>query len=282
MAGPRLATFCHVPKTAGTTLLVLLRRSLGLRHADIAPRCGRICDVRDLRIALRLYPRAISIAGHGLRPFVDYEEFSEQLSWYTVLREPIARSISNYQHQVERMGRSESLETWLDRPENRNWHVRMLSGGQHLEVAKRTLERMRCFGSVERLAEFLVLLRSSMGWPELKLDVSAQRNTARRGSVAAHIREHSEDHEPSLRKANELDLELYRYAMDELYPRRIQEYGEERLEAEIGGAMTHPCRSDLVRGLAADAYRRGGYKPLVRVMRGISRARGDTPLPTDR
>ncbi|MDP9178578.1 MAG: sulfotransferase family protein [Gemmatimonadota bacterium] len=105
----RIGCFCHIPKTAGLTVELLLKRHFGMRHPGglaVTPRRGLGYDAADMRAALSLRPNVASLSGHGLRPFVDYAEMDDRLVWYTILRDPIRRCISNYQHQVEGSRRS--------------------------------------------------------------------------------------------------------------------------------------------------------------------------------
>lgn len=264
-----IGCFCHIPKTGGTTVDVLLRRHFGLRHLDVPPRQGYVCDAADLRTALRLRPNLASISGpHGFRPYVDYGEMADRLVWYTILRDPIPRCISNYQHQVERMGVKLPFEQWLRRPANRNWQVRMLSGGQDLEAAKRTLaSKIRCLGFLERFDEFMLLLRHRLDWPGMKVAYGRSRNPAKKGRVARQIKESWALYESVVVETNVLDQQLYDFALRQIYPLQVTEYGERRLQADLESEFAECTATwgEKVRELGNHAYRELIYKPLSRV-----------------
>ena len=84
MAGEdEIIAFSAIEKTGSITLTQLLRRHFGIRHFDCVDRRRTQGPLQhlaeDLRYDLRLHPWARSIAGHGLMPFIDYQEFQDRL-----------------------------------------------------------------------------------------------------------------------------------------------------------------------------------------------------------
>ena len=71
-----MLALCHIPKTAGTTIVGMLRRSYGMRHCDVEPIVGRsgVYGKPDHRFAQRLHPRLASVAGHQVTPASDLDE----------------------------------------------------------------------------------------------------------------------------------------------------------------------------------------------------------------
>ena len=126
MSHERIIAFSHIPKTAGMTVQLLLRRHFGLRHLDLPK--GFIYTEALLSRDLRLNPLIRSLAGHSLRPFVDFGALEDRLVWYTFLCDPVKRFVSHYQHAVEKGGVQTPFDEWLREPENANWQVRMLAG----------------------------------------------------------------------------------------------------------------------------------------------------------
>jgi hypothetical protein len=228
-----IAVFSHVPKTGGMTLVHLLRRNLGLRHLEVLPRGEWVYQRSDLARDLRLAPWVRSISGHGLRPYVDFGDLRVRLRWYTILRDPVARCISNYQHHVEKKGSQMDFISWMQHAPNRNWHVRMFAGEQNLEAAKENLSRMACVGFLERYDEFLLLLRRALGWPDFQVAYVSKRNPARTGEVRRRIEEDMDRYAPVIHETNELDLQLHDYARDVLYPTQVATYGQEQLAADL-------------------------------------------------
>lgn len=237
---PTLDVFCHIPKTGGMTFHHMLRRYFGGSHLEGLPRSGRVYDALDLKRDLAFMPGLRSLGGHGMRPFVDFGDFSDRLRWYTILRDPVPRTVSNYQHQVEKMGLREDLLTWLAHPHNRNWSVRMLAGGQDLEAAKRALDAFACVGFMDRYNEFLLLLRERLEWRGFNVTYRRIRNPARAGSVRDRIMGDPETYGDALAEANALDLQLYAYAREVVYPRQVAEYGERRLAGDLEREYVEP------------------------------------------
>lgn len=197
--------FSHLHKAAGTTVNAMLRRSFGSNHMDVEPLEGFVYGPSDLEADIRRFGEPVSIAGHGLRPYVDFGTAGENMFWYTVVRDPISRCISHYQHQVEKMGKHRPLEEWLDIPRHRNLMVRFYGGTGSLAQALDSLRdsRVRVIMLDEGLEEGLRdIFGGSLAWTALN------RNPSRSGETAARVKA-----DPGLmrlvREANELDLDLF-------------------------------------------------------------------------
>lgn len=246
------------------TLQMLLRRNFGFRHIDTRPAKGNVYHESDLKRDAHLNPFLNSVAGHGMRPYVDLGEAGGRLRWYSVMREPVARCISHYQHQVEKKQLSVPLEEWLRRPENVNWHVRMYAGEQNLPRAKEMLEKMKCVGLMEKFDEFLLLARHRLGWRGFDVAYTSIKNPATFGGVRKRITE-NDKYWPLLNEVNALDLQLYDYAKSFIYTRQVEEYGLEKLKGELVTEFANP-RAKLMhawRLVEAVAFRRLYYLPAV-------------------
>ena len=186
----RLFCFTHVPKSGGTTLDVILRRHFGLRHMDVLPRRGWLYTYQDLVADLRLNPFAQSLSGHWIRPFIDYREYAERLLWYTVLRDPVMRYLSHFQHHIEKLGASRSFEDWLGDSIQHNWQTQHLAGEQDVEAAKQILAtRFRFVGLLERFVESLLLLQHQLGLEDLPIAYGRPRNPARSSDTRERLRD---------------------------------------------------------------------------------------------
>lgn len=266
--GPRLLAFAHIQKTAGMTLQLVLRQSFGFRHLDVSHRSGRIYTAADLAVDLRRLPFLRSVAGHGLMPFVDYGAANSRMSWVTFVREPIARFLSHYQHHVEQMGRSISLEDFLREPIQANRQVQFLAGAQDLDAAKEIVrKRLACVGVVERFHESLVLLRERSGCDGLRLVYGRPRNRARSRDCAERVQLEARRLRHVIRDRNALDLELYEWIVEKVFPRQVAEYGgAERLAADAATAFVPAERSfgDRVRAWQSATLRKAVYVPMLR------------------
>ena len=263
----RIISFAHIPKTAGMTVQFLLRRHFGIRHLDL-PR-GFVYTKRLLSRDLKLSPRVRSLAGHSLRPFVDFGTLEDRLAWYTFLREPVNRFLSHYQHAVEKNGVTAPLDRWMTDPTTGNWQVRMLSGGEDLGAAKQILDtKIQCVGLMERFNESLLLIRHRLQLPHFNVAYGRPRNTARRSDLRKRIREQGERHREEVMERNALDLALYDYAVKGLYPRQVAEYGEDRLRGDLDTAFGDRGRSvpEFLRYYQCALFRKAFFLPMVKIL----------------
>ncbi len=253
--------FVHVPKTAGTSLVAMLRQEHG-RSAV----WGMYGEERDALVeqylALPANERAQirAITGHvefGVHRFV-----AGPVRYVTMLRDPIDRVVSHY-HYARRVTSEEwarralegvvSLDDYVtrspDAPKFNNAHVRFLGGDlreselpptRHmLDCAKRNLERFAVVGLQERFDESVLLMRRALGWgwPSLRQhNVTAERPHV--GTLDAHTRDLIAEH-------NALDLELYAFGR-ECFERQLAAYGPGLHEdlATLRGARTATVTDD--------------------------------------
>lgn len=265
-----ILTFCHTAKTAGTTLQLLLRRHFGIRHLDL-PR-GDPYTATRLRWELRLNPLVRSIAGHSLRPHVDFGPYEDRLRWFTFLREPISRYISHYQHSVEKHANKATFEAYLKDPTRWNWHVRMLAGEEDLEAAKQMLAtKIRCVGLTEHFDESLLLIRHRMKLEDFVVAYGRPRNPARTSEVRRRILEAFDTYRDEICERNRLDLELYGYAVQELYSRQRQEYGEARLRHDLETEFTerNATFSEQFRYYQCVGFRKMFFLPIINLRRKV-------------
>jgi hypothetical protein len=273
--------FSHIQKAAGTTLEVLLRRHFGVRHLLVNPPLGWTYCAADLAADLRLNPLVRSIAGHWLRPFTDFGRFESQLRWYTFLRDPIPRVLSHYQYHVEHMGVTRPLADWLRaNPVQQNWQTRYLAGAADLDTARRTLEQRYAFvGLTERFDESLVLMRHCLGLSTMRLTYGKPHNVARSDVRKARVLEEFHAHRDVILELNALDLELYRFAVEQVYPNQIAAFGGQQLlsssvREEAAGAVTHGKINEIM----FLAYRRAVHRPMQKLRTRKALRRGDPIL----
>lgn len=267
--GLPVIAFIHIKKTAGKTVKHIMRRELGLTHCDVKRwrRSDECFDAAGLRRLRRVYPRLRSIAGHSIKPYSDLKEFYPDLKYYTFLREPIARSISQYQYHM-RMGRSVkgSFEEWIRDPAYHNLQVHSIAGAADLERALRLLESEVDFvGLTERLDESLALMKRALDLPDIDLSsgrINAAKDNSIRDSILADPLRVA-----LLREANELDLELYEYAKSVIYERQKNDFGNVT-EIHYDGASWK--RYSLPYCLNT-VYREAVYKPVIWAYRLASR-----------
>lgn len=219
----------HIPKTAGTTLAILLRNHYGIR---LMRSVGGGPEGRSRFARLPAAERGESRLYIGHQAFGMHEHIPRPCEYVTILREPVARIVSHYHHVFgepthylhnEVVQRRMTLERYVENPfptdELDNGQTRMLAdfelnrsvpiGRQDrslLESALRNLESRFCaVGLTERFDESMVLMADALGWDGLPAYLPT-RVSARRKSepLADRVRQ-------TIVARNALDMELYEW-----------------------------------------------------------------------
>ncbi len=261
-----MLAFVHIEKCGGTTLLHQLRRGFGIDHFDVIPKDKEavLFGADDMRALLKLRPSVKSIAGHSVRIHSGLESVVERVSYYTILRDPVARYISDYQHFVDLLDFPDDFERWLDFEARHNFQTRAIAGSDDLEAAKTILRsRFDLVGLVEEYGEFLEqlsLLSPSCGLSlECEVRNSAeQRKSHRKPLPLDQFRE-------QIIENNRMDLALYEDARDVLLPEQRERFsarceGAISTTAATGQPRRHPLR-ERTRASMNRLYRNLIYKP---------------------
>lgn len=238
--------FYHLPKTAGTTLQVIL--GARFRQPDI-------CPAHNWTELLALDPQTAGryklFEGHfygGLEPFLDRDIYT-----FTLLRDPIERALSHYGHVLwdsghylhHRAVELGSLDAYLKDPVTRltvsNFQTRLLAlkadpqemfrglsdsqrkdwalerkletmeppilDSQMLEEAQARLSQFGLVGLTERFEESVALLCHELGW-----DFPAQISDENVNRARPKRTQIPDSALSLLTELNQLDIELYRWA----------------------------------------------------------------------
>jgi hypothetical protein len=271
-----MLAFIHIEKAAGSTISSILRRSYGLRHAEV---CGwrnawstedDLVLPEDLERTRWIFPALQSIAGHGVKPYAGLERVCPGIRYYTFLREPLDRCASHFQFQIQVMKKRVSFEQWIRTAGYRNFQTQKLTGGEDAAAAIEMLEqRIEFVGLMERFNESLVMLRRR--FPDEPLDICYRaKNVATDSSIKKQLLDDTASRE-LLVQANQEDCKLYDYVRKALYPRQQRQYGES-LAADVlrfqeanrtHGSSRQPLLPLLVRHLV--------FRPAVRLYSGWHR-----------
>ena len=226
--------FTHIPRTAGSTLKFLLRSTLGHQRTLLDAHFYDL-DGEDLHgFAL--------VEGH-----LDVAFFTEHFGpdWHangmTMLRDPVARTISQARHIRARPGPfKEQLQARVREPASvfervprlANLQTKYLSGTPRdaievgaaaLAEAKVTLERL-AFGVTEQFDTSTALLMERLGFGIPKFDVA----NVSRGSSDDDLL--SDEFRVVTRRYNDLDLQLYAHGCA-LLRSRVASYADALLAA---------------------------------------------------
>lgn len=215
---PQVLAFVHIQKTAGTTLKFILRNSFGLRHCDTIHTRQPVFTADHYRAARRFFPGLRSLCGHNLVAPTDH--LPAEVACFTLLRDPLKRMASHYQDRCVRGQGTISLETWLSDPGRDNLHVRSIAGAPDLEKAKRLLKERYLFaGLVEDFSTSVRLLVHHSKHPINPGYLI--RNRATDVTISQKLL-NDPVQRAQLENANRLDLELYAYVRDHLFPAAVQ------------------------------------------------------------
>jgi hypothetical protein len=228
--------FIHIPKTAGSSVRAILRRSFGSRHCDLRVASSKRSedtwlDAEDLRRARRVYPRLEGICGHRVACFGGLEQEAD-LRFFTWVREPVKRFVSHFLYCYR--GRLEictpdRLKVFCAEPFHRNMQSHWLGGAPRAEAAMEMLEKRIGFvGMTEAFDESLVLFRRWLNHPAL--DIAYTRKNPCRGEVEWPIL-NDPDMRACIEDANREDVALYRHIREVIFQRQTAAFGP-ALEAE--------------------------------------------------
>ncbi len=211
----------HIPKTGGTSFNVILENSFGIRNCHTNQTDRSTFTQADLNFARKCYPGMRSLVGHNL---VDPGQLKVSNAFFmTILREPIARVISHFQYSVQNGHNQKSFAETLRASENlENLQVKLIAGGSDLDKAKRFLERCAFVGLTEKFDLSLRVLERLSPW---KLKLNYERRMVARGNELKDSLKRDERMIELAREYNKLDIELYEFAVNEVFPRLCQKAG---------------------------------------------------------
>jgi hypothetical protein len=261
--------FIHIPKSGGSTLSTILRNSFLSRHCDLKLRDGfyyPVFTAAALRRTHWIYWRLESIAGHHIAVHGKLENYWNHIRFYTFLRDPLRRCISEYQRAVDRLEKRAPFEEWIADPLHRNRITKHLAGCDDADQAIDVLHgRIGMVGLVDRFDESLLLLRHWMNDPRLDIRYRP-KNVARRNSVKKQLLGDPRAME-LLADANQLDLQVYRHVVDEIYPRQVADYGPKLQDDLAEFQRTNQAPRIYPRQLPSLLLREMVFRPLAPIVK---------------
>lgn len=225
------AVFVHIPKTAGTTLNLIMERQYS--SGKIASIHAPVENAAQINRIQKLPPNQKQkiqlIKGHT---FFGWHEFLPQkCDYFTILRNPVERFISNYFFLLKKKGhplgqklvkQHVTLEDFVNWTGEDNYQTRYLAKNigeknldiknedcnrQTLELAKKNLqENFTVVGTVEEFDKTLLILKNTFGWKNIYYKV---RNRNKQRPASSLISQETLD---LIKEKNKFDLELYQYA----------------------------------------------------------------------
>lgn len=184
--------FMHVPKCGGTSVSEALyatvplhrkigildspsiRSALAIQHTDRddlsfhdeGPNAQQITDFRESLLLMHMCHRATLIHGHFLFSDRAWQHFGDRYSYVTILRDPVARTISNYRMDLRTGSFQGDFDAYLDSDHGRRQalhKLRYFSGmatvtpdqeAMAMDLARRNMARFALIGFLEDLDGF--------------------------------------------------------------------------------------------------------------------------------
>lgn len=216
-----MIVFLHIHKTAGSTFQFILENTFGISACHTNHTKRPVFQQEDFEFARKFFPFMKSLAGHNL---LDPLSLSVPDPFHiTFLREPVARVFSHYQDSILTGTNRKTFEESLQANEMlENHHVKLMAGERNLDKAKRYLERCDFVGLTEKFDLSLHMLGKLSPYP-LNLNYK-RRRTAANNDILKPLVKNPEAIELT-RKYNRLDLELYDFALKEIFPKFLDKTG---------------------------------------------------------
>jgi len=243
-----LVFFLHIPKTAGTTLNAVLESQF--KPEQVCPFSYKKLKEQLTKLSPDEIEKYRLLCAHY--DYSIYRFLPRKPVYLTMLREPIRRTVSAYEH-IKRVpdhtlhaavtGGSLSIEQFLELPDSakriHNRQVRQIAGAIHgmtadelaelsgkdlLSIAKVRLDEFAYFGLTERFQESMDLMAYTFDWTvaqQVKSLNVAPSEKKPESAVSAEAM-------AAITRCNELDIELYRYAT-ELFDRRLRQIQDEQI-----------------------------------------------------
>jgi len=236
----------------------------------VIPHTGQVYfDADDLRFAQRCFPKLRSISSHFIWDPARW--LPHEHSFFSLLREPVARTASTYQYKVaydrfqgsQNAGTKEHFAEWMSDPRNQDYQIRQIAGDLDLDHARDVVTGNFFFlGLTERLIESVEALSLLSPIP---LDVNPPNprhkkdksmfNRAPDNSIKKMLLEDPETRR-LLEEGNRFDIDFYEWVAAEMYPQYLAQAAQAERRPTPAISEANYRRSKVINnGIYAPAQR---------------------------
>lgn len=216
----------HVPKAAGTTINSILENSFGASFLVVEPwrDINRRYSLEDLQLLNRRMPWVKHLSSHWFYDTSSFDKVFLNIQAFAFFRDPLRRYVSAY---VQHNSKTHSRITFQKYMANSGWfnmQTRTLAGGEDLRQAKQAVGRLSFVGIVEQLDESLVLMKKVLSGVPLDIRYGTPKNVGR-PPPGQSTEQLLEAHYEAVLERNLLDVQLYSFVADVLYPAQKAAFG---------------------------------------------------------
>ena len=185
---------------------------------------GNYFSAEELRCFQRIHPVVSGIGGHTTRSYAGYDAvLGGPVFYFTFLRDPVARYLSHLNHQVNKMGVAWAVDEFFKEKRFNNLMTRRIAGCDDLELAKRRLrDDFGMVGLFESYDQSLVLLSNIMFGVPNRLHYEHMNDSESETKV--RFNDLAPDQQAMVIKNNALDIELYEWVKNEVFPAYVDRY----------------------------------------------------------
>ena len=222
--------FIHIERAGGTSLHYLLQNSyftyLSLKPWDIWTNTkSSEFSLSNLKLLKLINPFLNGFGGHTTRSYLEYETlFDKKLFYFTFVREPISRYMSHFNYQYQVMNIKWNINDFINDERFNNFQTKRIAGESNLEKAKEQLRtKFNFVGMTEFYNESLLILKELLGNKKFKINYE-KKNEIKHKQNLLLFDSFKEEQKKNIIANNEIDIELYKYVKNELFPQYQKKY----------------------------------------------------------
>lgn len=215
----KIILFRHISKTAGTTFKFILSNNFGSSYCNSMAAKPSLITPNDKNILKFFYPRLKAIGGHNLS--IEGDFLSDKYFRITFIREPIARTISDFQYFCRRDEDIDKFilkfKTWINNPKNQNQQIKKIGLTDNFDLAIKNINNTYDFiGLTENFDRSLQILKQIC---PIKLNLKYNKKQISKNKELANRIKNSQECMNLIKQHNQLDIRLYDYVLENYYER---------------------------------------------------------------
>lgn len=207
--------YVHVEKAGGISINNMLHNYIK-GYISPSPRWGETMRAEDLQIIQKYYP--LKIKGIGGHRIVAKEKYSSDQFVFAFVREPLSRLLSHLNWQINKMDIPHTFESFINDIHFQNFQTFRLTRSRDFQTAKTVIEKYYNFIGLSEQYDLSINLLSKKLYGQVeKLNYEKMNETKKRNKTY-RLQDLDEKQIKHLKKLNQVDIDLYNYIRDEVFP----------------------------------------------------------------